>query len=167
MTTILIITEHDDRREAWTAAARAAGHDVRLAPALIPGIDLLGTQPIDGVLVDAEAAGELERLVMLSVFRPTPPTVIVHDRSIAVPARMRAAACRPSTTPPDRLVHLLGRLIAHRELAQPTNLPVRVTPLALKWTSRLSSIGDDDDTGETNPAFDGETNDDGFDLAAR
>ena len=50
-----------------------------------------------------------------------------------------------------------------------TNLPVRVTPVAAKWTSRLSppsTHDDDDDSATLRLSFDGETSPDGYDLAA-
>jgi hypothetical protein len=170
MTTVLIIAEDDSLRSAWVDAAVAAGLAVRAVGALLPGVDMLGTIEIDGVLVDARAEGDLELLAAVSAYRPMPPTVIVHDRDLALPARVRAVACRPSDASPDRLIHVLTRMLANRELARPTNLPVRVTPAAAKWTSRLSSNpnGDEDsrDGGSGDGAFDGETSPDGFDLAA-
>jgi len=166
MTTVLLIAEDPVLRAAWTEAARAAGFEVRAVPALLPGVDLLGTTTIDGLLIDARRSGELELLGAVSAYRPMPPTVIVHDRALVMPARIRAAACRPSDATPARLIHLLGRLLGHRELARPTNLPVRVTPAALKWTSRLSAPVDDEESGEHRYKFEGETSPDGYDLAA-
>ena len=168
MTTLLIISEEDALRAAWTDAAVAAGLEVRAVSALLPGVDLLGTIEVDGMLVDCRGDSALELLSAVSAYRPMPPTVIVHDREISMPARMRAVACRGSDVSPARLIHLLGRLLGHGELARPTNLPVRVTPAALKWTSRLSSPTpvDDEDSGEIRKSFDGETNPDGYDLAA-
>lgn len=166
MTTLLIITEEDALRAAWTAAAVAVGFEVREVSALLPGVDLLGTIEVDGLLVDCRGDGELELLTAVSAYRPLPPTVIMHDREISLPARMRAAACRRSDASPARLIHLMGRLLGSRELARPTNLPVRVTPAALKWTTRLSAPAEEEDSGEVRKTFDGETNPDGFDLAA-
>jgi hypothetical protein len=76
---------------------------------------------------------------------------------------------RPPDTAPERLVHLIQRMMFHRlDHARPTNLPVRVTPAAAKWTARLSSSRtDDDDSSELRLTFDGETSPDGYDLAAR
>lgn len=167
MTTVLIIAEDEPLRQAWGDAARAAGLEVRSVPALLPGVDLLGSLPIDGLLVDARADGQLELLAAVSAYRPMPPTVIVHDRQIAMPARIRAAACRPSGASPARLIHLLGRMLDQRELANPTNLPVRVTPAAAKWSSRLSTHRDDEEDCEPSQRFEGETSPDGYDLAAR
>jgi DNA-binding NtrC family response regulator len=164
MTTVLIIAEDDALRSAWVAAAVAAGLAVRAVGAMLPGVDMLGTLEIDGMLVDARVEGDLELLAAISAYRPMPPAVIVHDRDIALPARIRAAACRPTGASPERLIHLLTRLLSQRELARPTNLPVRVTPAAAKWTSRLSSSSDDGDSGDEH--FDGETSPDGYDLAA-
>lgn len=166
MTTVLIIAEDDALRVAWADAATAVGFTVRAVSALLPGVDLLGTIDVDGLLVDARGDGELELLTAVSAYRPMPPTVIVHDREVTLPGRIRAAACRRSDASPARLIHLLGRLLGHRDLGVPTNLPVRVTPVALKWTSRLSSVADEEDSGEAPRAFEGETNPDGFDLAA-
>ncbi len=169
-TIVLVIAADAERRASWSAAARAAGFDVRAVDAMLPAVDLLGTQTIDGMLVDARDEGVLQTLAAVSAYRPMPPTVIVHDHPVSVPARMRAAACRPTAATPERLVHLLGRLLDARELARPTNLPVRVTPHALKWTSRLSSpplASDDDDSSEwRRREFDGETSPDGYDLAS-
>lgn len=168
MTTLLIIAEDAAVRSSWTAAAHAAGLSVRAVAALLPAVDLLGTIQVDAVLVDARADGELELLAAVSAYRPMPPTVLVHDRESTPPARMHAAVVRPSSTPPDRLVHLIKRIMFHRQdHLRPTNLPVRVTPAAAKWTTRLSSAGaSDDDSSELRLTFDGETSPDGFDLAA-
>jgi hypothetical protein len=168
MTTLLIITEEDALRTAWTDAAVLAGLEVRAVSALLPGVDLLGTIEVDGLLVDCRADSSLELLSAVSAYRPMPPTIIVHDRELSVPARMRAVACRRSETSPARLIHLMERMLGHRDMARPTNLPVRMTTAALKWTSRLSSPTsiEDEDSGEAPKAFDGETSPDGFDLAA-
>lgn len=170
--TILVIADDDSLRTSWSEAVVRAGFDVRAVPALLPGIDLLGTQEIDGVLIDARDDRALQLLAAVSAYRPMPVTVIVHERVAGIPARIRGAALRPADTSPDRLVRLLGRLLVARELARPTNLPLRVTPLALKWTSRLSSARppvdfEDDDSAEIRREFDGETNPDGYELAAR
>jgi DNA-binding NtrC family response regulator len=172
MTTVLVIAEDDSLRAAWSAAVVQAGHQCLAVPALLPGIDLLGTKSIDGLLVDARADSALQLLAAVSAYRPMPVTVIVHDHAASIPARIRGVALRPSDASPERLVFLLGRLLGSRELANPTNLPVRVTPAALKWTSRLSSPRaaveiDEDDSGEIRRQFDGETNPDGFELASR
>lgn len=166
MTTVLIIAEDPALRSAWIAAAASAGLTVRAASCLLDGVDLLGTVEIDGLLVDARADGELEMIAAVSAYRPMPSTVLVHDRDIALPARIRAAACRHSDASPAHLVALLSRLLEARELARPTNLPVRMTPAALKWTSRLSGGSGDDDESDDARGFDGETSPDGFDLAA-
>lgn len=165
MTTVLIIAEDPALRSAWVEAAAFAGHTVRAASCLLDGVDLLGTVEIDGLLVDARADGELEMIAAVSAYRPMPPTVLVHDRDISLPARIRAAACRHTDASPTHLVTLLGRLLAVRELARPTNLPVRMTPAALKWTTRLSGGAGEDESDESR-GFDGETSPDGFDIAA-
>jgi DNA-binding NtrC family response regulator len=172
MTTVLVIAEDDSLRAAWSAAVVQAGHQCLAVPALLPGIDLLGTKNIDGLLVDARADSALRLLAAVSAYRPMPVTVIVHDRTVSIPARIRGVALRPGDASPERLVFLLGRLLGNRELANPTNLPVRVTAAALKWTSRLSSPRaaveiDEDDSAEIRRQFDGETNPDGFELASR
>jgi DNA-binding NtrC family response regulator len=169
--TVLVIAEDDSLRDAWSAAATRAGFQVRAVSALLPGIDLLGTQEVDGVIIDARDDAELALIAAVSAYRPMPVTVIVHDRVAGIPARIRGVALRPHNATPERIVHLLGRLLLARELANPTNLPVRVTPFALKWTSRLSSkrapvaFDDDDDSAEIRRQFEGETNPDGFELA--
>jgi hypothetical protein len=161
MTTVLVISDDDALRARWATAARNAGHDVLEASALLPGVDLLGAREVDGLLADARAHGALELLAAVSAYRPMPPTVIVHDRDLAPPARMRVVACRSAAATPPRLVFLLGRLLSAGELARPTNLPLRVTPMAAKWTSRLSTPSDDpcEDSAEIRRSFDGETND--------
>jgi len=171
MTTVLVIAEDDALREAWRAAVVRAGHECLAVPALLPGLDLLGTKEIDGLLVDAREERELHLLAAVSAYRPMPLTVIVHEQAAGIPARIRGAVLRRADASPDRLVHVLGRMLGQRELARPTNLPLRVTPAALKWTSRLSSARpavelDDDDSGEIRRQFDGETNPDGYELAS-
>ncbi|HUQ06508.1 MAG TPA: hypothetical protein VM261_28590 [Kofleriaceae bacterium] len=171
MTTVLVIAEDDSLRAAWSAAVVQAGHECLAVPALLPGIDLLGTKQIDGLLVDARQDSALQLLAAVSAYRPMPLTVIVHDHAAGIPARIRGCAVRPGDASPERLVYLLGRLLGHRELANPTNLPVRVTPAALKWTSRLSAPRaaveiDEDDSAEIRRQFDGETNPDGYELAS-
>ncbi len=166
MTTVLVIAADDALRAAWTEAARTLGMQVRAVAAMLPAVDLLGTTPIDGMLVDARGDGELELLAAVSVYRPMPPTVIVHDREVAIPARLRAGACRPTTTSAAELVALLASLLEQRELTRPTNLPLRVMSIALKWTSRLSAPSEHDDSEDVRRQFDGETGPDGFDLAA-
>lgn len=186
MTTVLVICEDDTLRSAWSEAVVRAGHECLAVAALLPGIDLLGTKEIDGLLVDAREDAALQLLAAVSAYRPMPLTVIVHDgprpetgsliasqpgHAAGIPARIRGAAVRPSDASPERLVHLLGRLLGHRELAKPSNLPVRVTSAAFKWTSRLSTprpaveLADEDDSAEIRRQFDGETNPDGYELA--
>jgi DNA-binding NtrC family response regulator len=172
MTTVLVICEDDSLRSAWSEAVTRAGHQCLAVSALLPGIDLLGSQEIDGLLVDAREDTALQLLGAVSAYRPMPLTVIVHDHAACMPARIRGAAMRRSDASPDRLVYLLGRMLGHRELAKPSNLPVRVTPAALKWTSRLSTprkavdLSDEDDSAEIRRQFDGETNPDGYELAS-
>lgn len=171
MTTVLVICEDDSLRTAWSEAVVRAGHECLAVPALLPGIDLLGTRTIDGLLVDAREDSALPLLAAVSAYRPMPLTVIVHDEAGGIPARIRGVALRRTDASPDRLVYLLGRMLGHTELANPTNLPVRVTPAALKWTSRLSAprVGvelDEDDSAELRREFDGETNPDGYELAS-
>ncbi|KAB2887318.1 MAG: hypothetical protein F9K40_21580 [Kofleriaceae bacterium] len=171
MTTVLVICEDDSLRTAWSDAVTRAGHACLAVPALLPGLDLLGTKVIDGLLVDAREETSLQLLAAVSAYRPMPLTVIVHDHDAGIPARIRGAALRRTDASPERLVYLLGRMLGHTELANPTNLPVRVTPAALKWTSRLSPphVGvdlDEDDSGEIRREFEGETNPDGYELAS-
>lgn len=171
MKTVLVICEDDSLRKAWSEAVLRAGHACLAVPALLPGIDLMGTKQIDGLLVDARADNALALLAAVSAYRPMPLTVIVHDQDGGIPARFRGVALRRTDASPDRLVYLLGRMLGHTELANPTNLPLRVTPAALKWTSRLSpphaGVGfEDEDSAELRREFDGETNPDGYELAS-
>jgi DNA-binding NtrC family response regulator len=172
MTTVLVIAEDDSLRTAWSEAVVRAGHQCLAVAALLPGIDLLGTKEIDGMLIDAREDSALQLLAAVSAYRPMPLTVIVHEHAAGIPARIRGVVLRSSDASADRLVHVLGRMLGQRELANPTNLPVRVTPAALKWTSRLSSQRaavdlEEDDSGEIRRQFDGETNPDGFEVASR
>jgi len=170
MTTVLIIAEDDALRAAWAAAAEAVGFKVRAVGSLLGGVDLLGTVEVESMLIDVRAEGDLELIAAISAYRPMPATVMVHDREITPPVRIRGVAVRGSDATPQRLVHLLKRMLFHRDLARPTNLPVRVTPVAAKWTSRLSPPkkpdDDDDDSGTMRLTFDGETSPDGWELAA-
>lgn len=169
MTTVLIITEDDALRAAWAAAAESIGLRSRAVGSLLVGVDLLGTIDVDAMLIDVRAEGDLELIAAISAYRPMPATVMVHDREITPPLRIRGVAVRGSDATPERLVHLIKRMLFHRDLARPTNLPVRVTPLAAKWTSRLSppkNHDDDDDSATMRLSFDGETSPDGFDVAA-
>lgn len=171
VTTILVICEDDSLRTAWSEAVVRAGHQCLAVPALLPGIDLLGSKEVDGLLIDARLDSELQLVAAVSAYRPMPLTVIVHEHAAGIPARIRGVALRPPDASPDRLVHLLGRMLDQRDVASPTNLPVRVTPAALKWTARLSSKRpavelDEDDSAEIRRLFDGETNPDGYELAA-
>lgn len=169
MTTVLIITEDDALRADWAAAAESIGFRARAVGSLLAGVDLLGTIEVDAMLIDVRAEGDLELIAAISAYRPMPATVMVHDREITPPLRIRGVAVRGSDATSDRLVHLIKRMLFHRDLARPTNLPVRVTPVAAKWTSRLSppkNDDDDDDSATMRLSFDGETSPDGYDLAA-
>ena len=158
MTTVLVIASDPALSSAWTEAARAAGFGVRRSPSILPAIDVLSEESIDGILLDARSEETLVLFATLSAYRPMPTTMIVSDLEHPIACRARAAHLRPSAKSPRALVQLLGQLLDVRSIASPTNLPMRLPSVAAKWTFRGSA-----DDGEVR---DGETDPDGWDFSS-
>ena len=142
MTTVLVIAGDAALRTAWGAAVRSAGFVLRQAPSILPAIDVLATEPIDGVLLDARNADDLTLFATLSAYRPMPTTMIVSDLDPGIACRARAAAIRTSDHGAARLVARLGNLLEVRAIASPSNLPIRLAAVAEKWTFRGAAILD-------------------------
>ncbi len=156
MTTVLVIVNDAALQASWGAAVRSAGFSLREAPALMPAMKLLAHETIDGLLIDARAEADLALFASVSAFRPMPTTMLVSDLVTPVAARVRAAAMRSSGQTAANLVQRLGSLLGIRAIASPTNLPMRLVPVAAKWTLRGHAEGSPHD-GNTSPdgwAFD-------------
>jgi hypothetical protein len=165
MNTVLVIAALDSTRNAWCHAVRQRGMKCRQASALLGALDHLIDPTLAGIVFRSMNDDDLSELIALSTVHALPPIVIVSGpTSVPFATRFTAGTIIDPSASSARVMARLTCMVNGRQLMSPTNLPVRLSPLAeAQWTVRLSAEahGRDDDS------FDGATQPEGFDLAAR
>lgn len=167
MKTVLVISAVESTRQAWCLALRRRGMICRRADALFAVLDELQENNLAGIVFDAADDADLATLAALSLAVPLPPVVVVPAAcaTATVVTRMMAGTLVVPGASIDHIMARLECLVRGRPLSSPTNLPVRLSSSAdAQWTKRLSAAPYYPHDEES---FDGATDPDGFDIAAR